>query len=129
MTYFLTLEDVTELGIVLMREEGEEFMISDVGLLDSALMRPQASAFGDPAYPTLSLQAAAMMQSLVRNHALVDGNKRMAWAATKLFLMFNGIVLKAPSVDSGERFILDVIEGGLTVPEIAGRIDQWSVTT
>lgn len=91
MTYFLTLEDVTELGIAMMAGEGEDFLIADPGLLDSALARPRASAFGEPAYPTLSAQAAALMHSLARNHALVDGKKRMAWAATKLFLRFNGI--------------------------------------
>ena len=126
MTYFLTLDDVTELGIAMLAEEGEDFLITDAGLLDSALMRPQASVFGEPAYPTLSIQAAALMQSLARNHALVDGNKRMAWAATKLFLRFNGIVLRAPSPEIGERFVLDIVAGSLAVPEIAQRLENWS---
>lgn len=126
MTYFLTLEDLTELGIAMMAEESEEFLIADAGLLDSALMRPQASAFGEPAYPSLSAQAAALMQSLVRNHALVDGNKRMAWAATKLFLRFNGIALRAPSPDVGETFVLDVVAGSLTLSAIAARLAGWS---
>jgi len=89
-------------------------------------MRPQASAFGEPAYPTLSIRAAALMQSLVLNYALVDGNKRMAWAATKLFLRFNGIVLRAPSPERGERFVLDVVAGSLAVPGIAQRLEKWS---
>lgn len=126
MTYFLTLEDVTELGIAMMAEEGEDFLITDAGLLDSALVRPQASAFGEAAYPALSTQAAALMQSLVRNHALVDGNKRMAWAATKLFLRFDGIALRAPSPEVGERWVLDVVAGSLTVREIAQRLESWS---
>lgn len=126
MTYFLTLDDVTELGIALLAAEGADFLVADAGLLDSALMRPQASVFGEPAYPTLSIQAAALMQSLARNHALVDGNKRMAWAATKLFLRFNGIVLRAPSPESGERFVLDVAAGPLAVLEIAQRLESWS---
>ncbi len=125
MTYFLTLEDVTELGIVMMAEEGEDFLITDAGLLDSALMRPQASAFGEAAYPRLATQAAALMQSLARNHALMDGNKRMAWAATKLFLRFNGIALRAPSPKVGERCVLDVVAGSLAVPEIAQRLESW----
>ncbi len=126
MTYFLTLEDVTELGIAVMAEEGADFLISDAGLLDSALMRPQASAFGEPAYSTLSVQAAALLQSLARNHALVDGNKRMAWAATKLFLRFNNLALRAPSPEAGERFVLDAVAGSLAVPEIAERLASWS---
>ena len=126
MTYFLTLEDVTELGIALMAEEGENFLIADAGLLDSALMRPQASAFGEAAYPTLTAQAAALLQSLARNHALVDGNNRMAWAATKLFLRFNDITLRAPSPAGGEQFVLDVVAGSLAVKEIAQRLASWS---
>jgi len=126
VTYFLTLEDVTELGIAMLAREGEDFLIADAGLLDSGLMRPQASAFGEPAYSTLSVQAAALMQSLARNHALVDGNKRMSWAATKLFLRFNGIMLRAPSPDSGERFVLDVVAGSLTVSEIAQQLANWA---
>ena len=126
MTYFLTLEDVTELGIAMMAEESEEFLIADAGLLDSALARPRASAFGETAYPTLSAQAAALMQSLARNHASVDGNKRMAWAATKLFLGFNGIALRAPSPDAGEQFVLDVVAGALALPDIAQRLAEWS---
>lgn len=126
MTYFLTLDDVAELGIAMLAEEGERFLIADAGLLDSALMRPQASAFGEPAYPTLPIQAAALMQSLALNHALVDGNKRMAWAATKLFLRFNGVVMRAPSPERGERFVLDVVAGSLAVPGIAQRLEKWS---
>lgn len=126
MTYFLTLEDVTELGIALMAEEDTDFLIADAGLLDSALMRPQASAFGEPAYPTVLVQAAALMHSLTRNDALVDGNKRMEWAATKLFLRFNDLALRAPSPEVGERFVLDVVDGSLLVPEIAERLASWS---
>ena len=129
MTYYLTLEDVTELGIAMMAEEGADFLIADAGLLDSALMRPQASAFGEPAYPALAVQAAALVQSLARNHALVDGNKRLVWAATKLFLRFNHISLRASSPEVGERFVLDVTDGSLAVPEIADLLTSWSTPT
>ena len=129
MTYFLSLEDVTELGILMMAQEGQEFLIGDAGLLDSALKRAQASAFGEPAYPTLWLQAAALMQSLARNHPLADGNKRLAWAATKLFLRFNDTALLAPSPEDGERFVLDVVSGSLTLSDIARRLQDWSTAT
>ena len=98
----------------------------NAGLLASALMRPQASAFGEPAYPTLVVQAAALLQSLARNHALVDGHKRMAWAATKLFLRFNNLALRAPSPEAGERFVLGAIDDSLAVQEIAERLASWS---
>ncbi len=129
MTYFLTLEDVTELGIALMAEEGAVLLIADAGLLDSVLMRPQASVFGKPAYPALAVQAAALLQSLARNHAMVDDDKRMAWAATTLFPRFNSLALRAPSPDVGDRFILDVVDGSLAVPEIGERLTSWSTPT
>ena len=90
-------------------------------------MRPQASAFGDPVYPSLVVQAAALLQSLARNRALVDGNKPMAWAATKLFLRFSNLALRAPSPEAGERFVLDVVDGSLAVQEIAARLASWSM--
>ncbi|GAB3767616.1 type II toxin-antitoxin system death-on-curing family toxin [Microlunatus parietis] len=126
MTYFLTLEDVTDLGIAMMAEEGEDFLIADPGLLESALARPRASAFGEPAYPNLPAQAAALMHSLARNDPLVDGNKRLAWAATKLFLLFNGITLRATSLQEGERFVLGVATGSLDLLDIGQRIANWS---
>jgi death on curing protein len=64
--------------------------VRDHGLLASAVARPQASAFGADAYPELHLKAAALLHSLARNHPLVDGNKRLAWLATYVFLEING---------------------------------------
>jgi death on curing protein len=64
--------------------------VRDVGLLDSACHRPQAGLFGQQAYPTLAGKAAALMHSLADNHALVDGNKRLALLATTVFVRING---------------------------------------
>ncbi|HEY6479222.1 MAG TPA: type II toxin-antitoxin system death-on-curing family toxin [Streptosporangiaceae bacterium] len=64
--------------------------VRDLGLLDSACHRPRAGLFGQEAYPTLAAKAAAMMQTLAGNHALVDGNKRLAFLATAVFLRING---------------------------------------
>ncbi len=82
---FLTLEDI--LGLVNALGAGP---VRDLGLLDSACHRPQAGFFGQEAYPTLSGKAAALMHSLACNHALVDGNKRLALLATVVFLRING---------------------------------------
>jgi death-on-curing protein len=113
-TDFLTLEDLLDIahGVLAVVE------IRDIGLLESASARPRASAFGEPAYPTFEEQAAALMHSLARNHPLVDGNKRLAWAATRVFHLMNGRDL-AYSVDEAEEFVLSVARGGLEVPEIA----------
>ncbi|WP_062522644.1 type II toxin-antitoxin system death-on-curing family toxin [Demequina silvatica] len=64
--------------------------VRDVGLLESALARPGTTLMGADAYPTLSLKAAALLHSLVNNHALADGNKRLGWLATVVFVGFNG---------------------------------------
>jgi len=82
---YLTLEDV--LGLVNALGAGP---VRDLGLLDSACHRPQAGFFGQEAYPTLAGKAAALMHSLACNHALVDGNKRLALLATVVFLRVNG---------------------------------------
>ena len=67
-----------------------DVQVRDVGLLEAALARPQATAFGKDAYPELAEKAAAVMHSLARNHALIDGNKRLALAGLIAFLGMNG---------------------------------------
>ena len=84
---YLTLEDLLH---VARRTLGGEVGVRDVGLLESAAARPEATAFGEDAYPDLGTKAAALMHSLARNHALVDGNKRLALAGTIAFLGING---------------------------------------
>ncbi|MDZ7883599.1 MAG: type II toxin-antitoxin system death-on-curing family toxin [Mycobacterium sp.] len=64
--------------------------VRDFGLVDGAVMRPQASAFGEDAFPTIHEKAAALLHGLARNHPFVTANKRTAWAATALFYMVNG---------------------------------------
>lgn len=90
----------------------------DVGLLDSAAARPRASVFGEDAYPTLELKAAALLHSICRNHALVDGNKRLAWQATVVFLDINGLRIRMTH-DEAFDLVMAVAEGRLDVPEIA----------
>jgi death-on-curing protein len=129
VTYFLTLDDIAELGAATLAREGQQFVIADVGLLQSALARPQVTVFGEDAYPTLHMKAAALIESLARNHALVDGNERLAWVATVLFLALNGSDLAAPSVDAGKQFVLGVAQGHLKLGDIAGTLESWIVPT
>ena len=77
--------------------------VRDVGLLDSAAARPRSSAFGEDAYPSISLKAAALLHSITNNHALVDGNRRLAWLATTVFLDLNGF---QPELSDEEAFNL-----------------------
>src|SRR5579863_5335149 len=74
--------------------------VRDIGLLDSAAARPRSSAFGEDAYPTLDLKATALLHSIVNNHALVDGNKRLAWLATTVFLDLNGVTVDIPDEEA-----------------------------
>ncbi len=112
MTRYLELEDV------LRQVNRLGFDVRDVGLLESALARPRATAFGDDAYGSLWTKAAAMCQSIDNNQSLVDGNKRLAWLVTKVFLALNGQRLVA-TADDGERFMLDVVAAHGTLEPIA----------
>lgn len=86
--------------------------VRDVGLLESALGRARASAFGEDAYPTVHEKAAALVHSLARNHALVDGNKRLALAATVAFLGLNGQRLTLDN-DGAYDLVVDVVAANL----------------
>lgn len=88
---YLTVEEVLEINAEVM---GGSPALRDRGLLESAVARPQASAFGADAYPDLVSKAAALLHSLVLNHAFVDGNKRTAVLATLVFLDLNGYVVR-----------------------------------
>lgn len=87
-TEYLSLEDLLDLVNALGAGP-----VRDLGLLDSACHRPRASLLGQQAYPMLAGKAAALMHSLACNHALVDGNKRLALLATVVFLRINGHIL------------------------------------
>ena len=106
---YLTLPELLH---VAERATGGEVLIRDVGLLESALARPRASAFGKDAYAGLDEKAAALLHSLARNHALIDGNKRLALAATIAFLGLNGRRLTL-SNDEAYDFIMSVATGDL----------------
>jgi len=91
---------------------GEVLAVADYGMLESALARPSALVFSLDVYPDVLSEAAALLQSLARNHAFVDGNERTAWAATWTFLTINGVELAAEyDVDAAECLVLNVATG------------------
>lgn len=110
MTRYLTTEQLLFHGR--MAVGAEQLAIRDAGLVESALYRPQASAFGQDAYPDIWTKAAALLQSLATNHAFVDGNKRTALAATYAFLQYNGHRLTM-SNDDAVDLVLAVATGEL----------------
>jgi death-on-curing protein len=99
--------------------------LRDVGLVDGAVMRPQTSAFGEDAFPTIHEKAAALLHGFARNHPFVTGNKRTAWASTALFYMVNGYNLHA---EAGEVIGLtnDAAEGLIGVQDIAATLKVWA---
>lgn len=93
------------------------FHVRDAGLLSSAIARPRTSVFGEDAYPDLPTKAAALFDSLVRNHPLLDGNKRLAVVLTWTFLLNNGYALDH-SEDEAYDFTIAAAAGQLTLADI-----------
>lgn len=100
--------------------------IRDKGLLFSALARPASSAFGQDAYATLELKAAALLTSIARNHALIDGNKRFSWYLTLAFLRLNGFRV-VMSNDQAFDLVLAVAQGALELDQIAATLAEHLV--
>jgi death on curing protein len=124
VTEYLDRDDVLVAGSVAV---GQVLQVGDYGLLDAAVARPRTTVFGLDAYPDLFAKAAALLQSLARNHALIDGNKRTAWAAAWTFLYINGIALGRFDIDDAEAFMIDVAtRGDLDLEYIAGKLTQYA---
>ena len=126
MTEFLDRDDVITAGTVAV---GTVLRVVDYGLLDAAVARPRSTVFGVDAYPDDFAKAAALLQSLARDHALVDGNKRTAWAAAWTFLHINGVGLGEFDVDDAEQFMTDVAtEGAIDIDYIAAKFSKYAKT-
>ena len=112
---FLTLPELLRIAE---RTLGD-YAVRDYGLLEAALARPRATAFGKDAYPGLDTKAAALLHSIARNHALIDGNKRLALAALIAFYGLNGRRLTLTN-DGAYELVMSVAAGQLdTVDDIA----------
>lgn len=111
---YLSVEDLLEIAAGVM----DQVVVRDAGLLAAAAARPRVAVFGDDAYPHFEDKAAALLLSLVRNHALVDGNNRLAWSAARIFCLLNGRDL-TDTVDNAEHLMLSAASGQLDVPVIA----------
>jgi death on curing protein len=123
VTLYLDLDDIVAAAKAALAPA--RVLVRDVGLIESALARPQASAFGEDAYPDRHLKAAAQLESLARNHPLIDGNKRLAWVAMRLFLLLNGADVRVPSPQEGDEFVRAVAQGQIGLDVIADRLRQW----
>lgn len=118
-TLYPSLTEVIELHKELIERFGGKVGIRDLGLLESALWRPQTGY-----YKSLSLQAAALLQSLTQNHSFIDGNKRVAFATTAIFLRMNGYRIEV-SADEGEDFLIEkVIKKKISIEEISSYLER-----
>lgn len=126
MTAYL---DVDDLLLVARTVLGAPPRVRDYGLLASAAARPATVVFGEDAYPDLATKAAALLHSLCGNHALVDGNKRLAWSATVVFVSLNRHT-RVPDVDvdRAEAFVVAVADGSLDdVGAIAAELQRLGI--
>ncbi|MCY7298222.1 MAG: type II toxin-antitoxin system death-on-curing family toxin [Ilumatobacteraceae bacterium] len=113
---YLDLDDVLELGRRLL---GDPVPVRDMGLLGSAVARPQTTVFGQDAYPDIWTKAAALLQSIVNNHALIDGNKRLGWLATAVFLELNEASVAHAANDDVYDLVIDIAANNLALELIA----------
>ena len=122
MTEYLDLDDLLAAADAALGGPAE---VRDIGLLQSAAARPQATAFGEEAYPSLDAKAAALLQSIVAGHPLVDGNKRLGWVAVRLFYRMNGEDFR-PERDDAFDLVVAVASGELReIPAIADLLARW----
>ncbi|MFC9220880.1 type II toxin-antitoxin system death-on-curing family toxin [Streptomyces hygroscopicus] len=108
---YLTVQEVLDLAEIACG--GQRIAVRDLGLLSSAVHRPQSQMFGIEAYAELFEKAAALLQSLAVNHPLVDGNKRMAWMCTVVFLDLNGTEMLDVDQDEAYKLVVGVAAGAI----------------
>lgn len=113
---YLEVEDLVDLGRMLL---GNPPPFRDMGLLGSAAARPQTTVFGGDAYPDIWTKAAALLQSVVKNHPLIDGNKRLGWLSTAVFLEVNGVATHRAPNDGVYEFVIEIAAEASTVEQIA----------
>lgn len=119
---FLDLDDVIGLARRLL---GDPPPIRDVGLLGSAVARPQTTLGPEDAYPTIWLKAAALLQSIVANHALVDGNKRLGWVATAVFLEINDASVASASNADVYDLVMAIASSASSLEAIADQLERF----
>jgi death-on-curing protein len=123
VTRYLTAEQALRIARTAV---GGPIHVRDIGLLEAAVHRPRTSVLGQDAYPDLFTKAAALLHSLARNHPLVDGNKRLAWLATYVFLAKNDIVLD-PADDEAYDLVVAVADGTIDeVSDIAAVLESFA---
>ena len=121
---FLSLEDL--LDIVTALRIGP---VRDLGLLNAAALRPQTTLMGQDAYPSTAAQAAALLESLTKNHALIDGNERLAWASCSVFFSLNALeISETVSNDDVYDLVVAVASSRVTLEQVCATLSDWTAT-
>ncbi len=116
---YLTIDDLLEIasGII------DDMRVRDIGLLESAIARPATYVFGVETYPSFAEKVAALMHAIARNRALIDGNKRLAWSAGRIFCLWNHRDISLDT-DAAESLILSMATGSLDVRDAAQLLER-----
>lgn len=127
MATFLTKEEVITAHHFMMKRmnDADQAGVKDHGLLESAVHRPQQSVFGEDAYPSIFDKAAALLESLVKNHCFHNGNKRTAYLVTKSFLILNGYHLRMQR-EFAVEFVVDIAKGVHSLEMITDLLTKYS---
>jgi death-on-curing protein len=128
VTVYLTVEQVLFIHARVIAETGGTHGLRDLGLLQSAVARPQATYSGEELYPGIFTKAAALLDSLVNNHAFLDGNKRTAITSVGIFLRMNGYRLEVVSAEM-VTFMLRCAQGEVPLAEMAGWLEDHAQTS
>ena len=121
---FLSLEDL--LDIVTALRIGP---VRDLGLLNAAALRPQTTLMGQDAYRSTAAKAAALLESLAKNHALIDGNKRLGWAACSVILSLNALeTSETVSNDDVYDLVVAVASSRVTLEQVCATLSDWTAT-
>ncbi len=118
---YLSLEDLLALA-----DDLGQLVVRDVGLLDSAAHRPQSTVFGEDAYESIHQKAAVLLESILTNHPLVDGNKRLGWLSVYAFYGLNGYTLDAPD-DAAYDLVIGVASGDVGYRLAADALAEWVI--
>lgn len=118
---YLSEDDLIEFAKLLL---GDPPPIRDLGLLGAAAARPQTSAFGEDAYPDIWTKAASLLHSIVKNHPLIDGNKRLGWLSATVFLKLNNTSRIRGTGNEAYDLVVEVAATEMTVDEIASTLRQ-----
>ncbi|MFM9281092.1 type II toxin-antitoxin system death-on-curing family toxin [Paenibacillus jiagnxiensis] len=125
---YLSVQEIIAINLAMIQRysPGEQVGVKDPGLLESAILRPQSSAFGDDAYPTIFEKAAALFESLGQNHPFHNANKRTAFTALFIFLRYNNLLFKMDP-KKAEDFTVDMVNHKYEFQELAAIIQTHCV--